>query len=138
MAEHNTIDDILNEGRRGQFESRPTYSASGDCVELFFEDADYFAERVDCWLTVYKRFGDEHIVGFQIKNVATLLSRFDALGLDCRIKGTKWAIRLDTFVACVPFVDPESSMRPAFRDIFRETISRENHAFELTPMACGT
>lgn len=131
MAEFSTIEEFLSSPKPG-FESRPTYSKSADCVELFFEDSDHYAERIDCWLTIYKAFDGDRVVGFMIKNVGTLLTRFDVLGLNCRVSGTKWAIQLSAFVACVPFVQPEMTHEPAFRDVANRVL-HSNQAFELIP-----
>jgi len=57
------------------FQIRPTYSVAGDCVEVFMEDADHYAEYVNCWLTVYKAFSDKRIVGIQINNISKVISR---------------------------------------------------------------
>lgn len=132
MAENETIDDVLREGP-GPFEAGPTYSPVGDCVEVFFEDSDHYAERVDCWLTIYRSFETKRLVGFEIKNVATLLSKFDLLGLDCRVTGTKCAIRLEAFFACLPYVEPTVAQAEPYRNITGHVI-RSNQAFELTPV----
>ena len=129
MTENPTIDDVLSEGP-GPFESRPTHSQAGDCVELYFEDADHYAERVDCWLTVFKAFDDRRLIGFQIKNVASLLSRFDKLDLNCRVSGTKWTIRLFAFISCIAFTEPRVSSNESYLDIAKHVLN-SNQAFEL-------
>lgn len=128
-----TIDEIMKVGP-GPFEARPTYSATGDCVEYFFEDADHYADRVDCWLTVYKAFSDKRLVGFQFKNVAALLSKFKALGLDCRVSGSNWAIRLDLMIAFVPYVEKSAATDKSYLDVVSRAVNTEK-AFDLVP--CG-
>lgn len=56
-----------------QFESRPFYSIVGDCIHFYFENVDHFADRVDCWLTVYKAFDDDRMIGFKLKNIKALI-----------------------------------------------------------------
>lgn len=46
----------------------------GDCVEFFVSPENYFAERVDDYVTVYRCMDDETtIVGFVIKNISRIL-----------------------------------------------------------------
>ncbi len=50
------------------------YSKVGDCVFFFNEpDTDYFAERIDGRLTIYRALEDRHrIIGVQVKGIRTL------------------------------------------------------------------
>ena len=111
---HLDVDKLLAESPN-QFESVPFYSEDGDSLQFYHENVDYHAERIDCWLTVYKAFEDERLIGFKIKNVKVLLSRFDALGLDCRVSQTQWAIRLQPLIAYIPlaFTNPA----PQYADV---------------------
>lgn len=118
MATPKEIDKIIQQ-HQSSFESKPTYSPTGDCVELYFEDSDCYAERVDCWLTLYRAFDNDRVVGFMLKNVKTLLSRYDALGLECRVTSTSCTIRVRALVAHVPWVDPHSAEREPYRDILQ-------------------
>ncbi len=120
MAKELDIQAILSQFKK-PFQSQPTYCATGDCIELFFEDTDSYSDRVDCWLTVYKSFDDDKVVGLMVKNVKSLLSKFDALGLECRVDRDKGncLIRLQALVANVPWVESESAQRPPYRDVLK-------------------
>lgn len=59
----------------------PIYCRDSDAVHFFWSDVDYFAERVDDLLTVYRAVEDERLIGLKIKGVARILERFNSLGL---------------------------------------------------------
>ena len=130
MAEAREIDKLIDEFS-GDFESRPTYSAEGDCVEFYFEDADGFAERVDCWLTVYRAFDDKRVTGFMLKNIRGLLSAFDSLGLEYHAKGKSYRIRIHKVFTQVPWVAPESSQNNCYRDVLSRLRDRSNETVDL-------
>lgn len=131
MAEKLDIPKLLSE-LGGGFESRPFYSSEGDCVFFHFEDADHFAERIDCWLTVYRSFDDRRLVGFKLKNVRTLLSAFDTLNLDItRVASDQWVISLKAFLAALPWVQPETASREPYRSLFAQIKSTDT--VELCP-----
>ena len=47
----------------------------GDCVEFFVLSNDYYAKRVDDYLTLYLDEETEEVVGFVIKNITRILRR---------------------------------------------------------------
>jgi ABC-type amino acid transport substrate-binding protein len=51
------------------------HNTDGDCVEFFVTQDDYFAERIDDYLTLYLDMDTEQIVGFVIKNIKRILER---------------------------------------------------------------
>ncbi|MFH1108407.1 MAG: hypothetical protein V1790_04305 [Planctomycetota bacterium] len=132
MAKDLDVDAILKEFP-SRFESRPSYSAAGDCVEYFFEDTDHFAERIDCWLTVYRAFDDRRVIGFKLKNVKALVSAFDALGLDVRISKNACIIRIQPLIAFVPWVQPESANTATYRDVLSRVVERPEETVDLMP-----
>ena len=74
MAETLDVDAIIRAYAK-PFESRPTYSPAADCLEWYFEDADYYADWVNSTLTLYKAFADGRVIGFSIANVTALVDR---------------------------------------------------------------
>ena len=131
MASAEEIDSLIAKYKR-PFTSRPTYTDVGDCVELYFEDADCYADRVDCWLTLYRAFDDRRVVGFMLKNIKTLLSRFDALGLECRVRAQSCTLRVHALVAYVPWVDPESARRKQYHDVLSRLRDKTDATVELS------
>jgi len=71
MAEGEKIADLIRKYSK-PFESIPTYTEVGDCVEWYLENADCWADRIDCWLTLYRAFDDNRVVGFMLKNIKAL------------------------------------------------------------------
>jgi hypothetical protein len=116
MATETDIQEVIERYKR-PFNSSPTYTEVGDCIELFFSDEDFHADRVDCWLTVYRSFGDGRVIGFLLKNVKTLLSAFASLGLDCRVLRQGSKVQLLSLIAFVPWVEPAAIERDPYRDL---------------------
>src|SRR5690606_15944876 len=48
---------------------RAYYDEDGDCIEFLFSDESYYAERMDCLLTVYYGRDSREVVGSLIKGV---------------------------------------------------------------------
>ncbi|MCK6486503.1 MAG: hypothetical protein HUU22_12550 [Phycisphaerae bacterium] len=101
------------------FESKPFYSDEGDCVHWWFENADHYADRVDCWLTLYRAIDGDRLVGFKLKNVKSLLSVFDAIGLDVRTGPKGWAINIQALIAYSPWAEPSAAGSPSYRDLLK-------------------
>jgi len=116
MATETDILDVIERYNR-PFSPTPTYTEVGDCIELFFCDVDFHADRVDCWLTVYRSFADNRVIGFMLKNVKTLLSAFESLGLDCRVVRQGSKVQLVSLIAFVPWVEPAAVERNPYRDL---------------------
>lgn len=117
MVEKLDVDKLIKQFP-AKFESKPFYSHTNDAAYFYHENTDHYAERIDCWLTVYKAFEDDRLIGFKIKNLRVLLSRFDALGLACRASKGNWLILLQPMLAYIP-VAVESAMEhlPQYTDV---------------------
>ena len=48
------------------------YVQRGDYLSVFFSDEDYFAERIDDFLTVYRSVDSESLIGCKVKGVSLL------------------------------------------------------------------
>jgi hypothetical protein len=59
----------------GDFKPFAFHNTAGDCIECFVSQGDYFAERVDNYLTLYLAEGTDEIIGFVIKNVKRIINR---------------------------------------------------------------
>ncbi len=129
MADKLNVDAILK-AHPPAFESRPFYSLEGDCVKLYFENVDYFADRVDCWLTAYKAFDDKRLIGFKLKNIKTLVSAFDGLGLDVRVSKNRWEIDLRATISYCPWVWSTPANTQVYRDVLSQIRPQETVALE--------
>lgn len=58
------------------FHREPWYNEVGDCLNYHFEDCQFYEDRVDDILTVFRRMDDDRFVGMQIKGVSAVLARF--------------------------------------------------------------
>jgi hypothetical protein len=72
MATNELTKYIKSHKCRG-FNARPYYSPEGDFLAYYFKDADFYAERVDSILTVYKAMEGGEFIGFKLKSVNRLL-----------------------------------------------------------------
>jgi len=132
MAEELDIDRLIGSMKR-EFEPRPYYSPESDALYFYCENEDYAAERIDCWLTVFRAFSDNRIIGFKIKNVKILLSKFDALGLDCRLSTSKWFIWLQPLIAYIPNSVALESDFLQYRNVLTSFGSRLAEPLSLEP-----
>lgn len=132
MAERLNVEDILSSIGERRFTPKPFHSPEADCLHFYFEDTRSNAVRIDCWLTIYKASDDGRIIGFKLKNIKALLSRFDALGLDFRVSGKKWSIRLQTFFAFIPLVaDRDDNSVYKYQDFIEQFGTRLKESVDL-------
>jgi len=122
--------DAILKAHPPRFESHPFYSPEGDCVKLYFENVDFFADRVDCWLTVYKAFDDKRVVGFKLKNIQTLVSAFDELGLNVRVSKDSWEIDLRAAISYCPWVWTTPANTQVYRDLLSQVRPHETVALQ--------
>lgn len=133
MVEKLNVDKLLKQFPP-RFEAKPYYLRTNDAAYFFHEDTEYYAERIDCWLTVYRRCADGGLVGFKIKNIRILLSKFDALGLVCRTTDNEWQIMLQPMLAFIPVaVEPPMENLERYRDVLTSFGRDLSSPLELTP-----
>jgi hypothetical protein len=78
MAEH-----FLNqyvEGEKG-FLAEPWYNALGDCIEYHTVNEAVVADRIDEKLTIYRSVITNKPIGFKLKDVRAILSKYGCPGL---------------------------------------------------------
>ena len=63
------------------FRAEPWYNRDGDCIVYKMADEAAVADRVDELLTVYNSAVDNRPIGFQIKGVHAIISKFGLDGL---------------------------------------------------------
>ena len=78
MEEHFLADMMEGSPR---FKPEPWYNPYGDCIVYKMVDEAVVAERVDEVLTVYNSAVDNRPIGFQIKGIHAIISRFGLDGL---------------------------------------------------------
>jgi hypothetical protein len=114
---HDRVTAILQSLGEHRFESKPFYSPEGDCVYYYFENQRTYNDRVDCWLTAFRSSADDRIVGIKIKNIKTLLSRFQALGFDYSENGDMVHIKLRPVFMTIPLTMKEVNNFLPYRDV---------------------
>ena len=117
-----------------RFDARPFYLADSDSLQFYHENVDHYAERIDCWLTVYKEFETDKLIGFKLKNVKVLLSRFDVLGLGYLVSKSraKWTVMLQPVLAYIPVaLEPKQGHVHQYHDVLTSFGDRLNTPVEV-------
>jgi hypothetical protein len=68
------------EGKKG-FRAEPWYNAIGDCIEYHTVNEAVVADRIDAKLTIYRSVITGKPIGFKLKDVRAILSKFGYSGL---------------------------------------------------------
>jgi len=63
------------------FKAEPWYNPHGGCISYKMADEAVVADRVDEWLTVYNSAVDNRPIGFQMKGVRAIITKFGVDGL---------------------------------------------------------
>src|SRR6266545_2635137 len=66
-------------GRAGP--QKPWYNPEGDCIIYQTTDEALVADRIDQSLTIYRSVENGKAIGYQIKDVAAIVSRFGLGGI---------------------------------------------------------
>ncbi|UCE59292.1 MAG: hypothetical protein JSU63_17845 [Phycisphaerales bacterium] len=77
------LNDVVS-GEPG-FQEEPWYNPHGDCIVHKIADEAVVADRVDDLLTLYRSAKDSRVIGYQIKGVMALVTKFgwDGLLIEC-------------------------------------------------------
>ncbi|MCL2028689.1 MAG: hypothetical protein FWG79_09445 [Bacteroidales bacterium] len=84
MTDKEYADTILEMASQVQGEFAPFAfpNEEGDCIEFFVSPKDYYAKRVDDYLTLYLEEKTGDVAGFVIKNITWILDNVSS-GMDC-------------------------------------------------------
>lgn len=77
----------------------------GDCVEFFVSPNDYYAKRIDDYLTLYLDEETENVVGFVVKNITRILNRVAARQADYAFVIRDGEMRLEALFTAMFFGD---------------------------------
>jgi hypothetical protein len=78
MAEHFLAKYV--KGEKG-FRAEPWYNAIGDCIEYHTANEAVVADRIDEKLTIYRSVITDRPIGFKLKDVQAILSKYGYSGL---------------------------------------------------------
>lgn len=78
MAEHFLSKYV--KGKKG-FRAEPWYNATGDCIEYHTVNEAVVADRIDEKLTIYLSIITKKPIGFKLKDVRAILSKYGCDGL---------------------------------------------------------
>jgi len=102
---------------QGKFSPFVLPNEDGDCVEFFVSPKDYYAKRIDNYLTVYLDEETEDVVGFVIKNITRILNRVAAQRADYAFVIRDGEVRLEALFTAMFFGDEqrETCIREYYR-----------------------
>ncbi len=103
------------------FRAEPWYNRAGDCLEFHFAPDEYYAERVDDVLTVYRGMPDDKLVGCQVKGISALLRKFGDFGV--RIETHEVQLALLFFVSHLVGGDPQYEA-PRRQKLYNDLLAR--------------
>ncbi|MDR0328507.1 MAG: hypothetical protein LBI05_09455 [Planctomycetaceae bacterium] len=70
----NEVFEIASQARC-EFSPFALPNEDGDCVEFFVSPNDFYAKRIDDYLTLYIEEGTDEVAGFVVKNISRILER---------------------------------------------------------------
>ena len=117
-----TVREFVKANKPQGFEPRPYYSTEGDSLTFFFENRDYYRERIDDFLTVYRAMEGDGLVGCQIKGLPSTLKLLGDFGII--ISDGKVALAM-IFMACMAQT-PEPASKECYRKLGKA--AAETHA----------
>ncbi|MBI4556895.1 MAG: hypothetical protein HY706_04865 [Candidatus Hydrogenedentes bacterium] len=97
MEEH-FLDSLVKEMREDSSNvpegglGKPWYNRAGDCLVFQTVDEAYVGDRIDDVLTIYRSISDNRPIGFQLKDVKTIIDEYGYEGL--RVETTVQGDRL--------------------------------------------
>jgi hypothetical protein len=123
------------DGKKAQgFTAHPFYSKEGDFLTYYFEDADFYAERIDGTLTAYMSMDTKKPVGFKLKGVRHLLDTLGDFSLE--VEGDDGEVRLGMlFLVGMSLIDNPPVLE-YYQQFARETKSVRLRKDDLE-MACA-
>lgn len=120
-----------------EFKAEPWYNPHGDCVVFQTANEAIVGDRIDEILTIYRSAKDDRPIGFQIKDVLSLIRRFglDGLAFLAETQGeeiTKVSITM-LLLAAYEEGPRTSYRRQAYASVMRDTHDTGIPREELVP-----
>lgn len=110
-----TVLDFVRNNKPKGFNPRPFYSAEGDSLTFFFENKEYYRERIDDFLTAYRAIDGRGLIGCQIKGLPRAL---ELLG-DFGIRITDGKVGLAMIFMAVMAQSMEQEAKECYRELGR-------------------
>ncbi len=76
--------DRVTAGENLQFTAVPSYNQYGDCIHYHWRPDEFYADRIDSKLTVYRSVGNADAVGCQIKGITALVAMLGEFGISLK------------------------------------------------------
>lgn len=73
--------DRVTDGARDDVTGEPAYNPYGDCIHYHWRNDEFYADRIDDKLTVYRSVATDDAVGCQIKGVSALQKKLGDFGI---------------------------------------------------------
>ncbi|HEX4124054.1 MAG TPA: hypothetical protein VHY37_04945 [Tepidisphaeraceae bacterium] len=79
-----TVSEFFDEvggGAGPAFRAEPWYNRDGDCIHYHWRSDEFYGDRIDDKLTLYRSVETNDVVGCQIKGISALLKKFGDFGI---------------------------------------------------------
>ena len=93
-----TLVEHIKKHKPKGFKAIPIYSPEGDSLTFIFVDVEFYRQRIDDFLTVYRAIDGDHLVGCQLKGVPEVLDLLGSFDLTVHNKPIKLKI---IFLGCM-------------------------------------
>jgi hypothetical protein len=108
------------------------YNKAGDCIEFYVSQNDYYAERIDDYLTLFLDMDTDEIVGFMVKNIKQILNKIDTSKLAWSFIVNDDEVQLGVLFTAIFLSDKKTSDRDEVlvREYKKVVKVAENHALD--------
>ena len=76
--------DRITGDNETQFSGEPAYNPYGDCIHYHWRQDEFYGDRIDDKLTVYRSIASGDAVGCQIKGVTALIAKLGDFGISLK------------------------------------------------------
>ncbi len=116
----------MSGGNPPQFLAEPRYSGNGDCVYYHWRSDEFYRDRIDDKLTVYRAIEGGDAVGCQIKGISALQKKLGDFGISINEQdGMPLAIFLFVSQAVADSVEKDLAARGEMYKYLLEQVGKQ-------------
>lgn len=87
---------------KGEFRPTPFICEESDSLTLYFENQPSYGDRIDNFLTVFKSFESDEVVGFELKGIARKMRDLHAMIINAKTARVHVRLIIMTYIAEAP------------------------------------
>jgi hypothetical protein len=128
--EKHFLEDMMKGQGQPEFRAEPWYNPYGDCIVYQMVDVAVVAERVDELLTIYRSASDNRAIGFQIKGVHAIITKFGLDGLAVASEADSGGVRSISIAALLLAAyeqgEPTIARRMAYASVMEYPVQKHS------------